>query len=169
MSDKTTGTGYNIIITVAEKEALQKRLERLINVARPQATRKLQEARELGDLSENQLYDEALKQISDIDSQIDQIKEKIANAQVVDTSQKLGIVSMGDTILAQFKELNGNPGVEFKFKIVGSIEADPAQNKFSAASPVGKAIVGLKKGDNFSYTVSNKTIEGVIKDIIDEE
>jgi transcription elongation factor GreA len=164
-----TSNSSNIVITTGEKNALQRRLETLINETRPDAAKKLQEARELGDLSENQQYDQALKEISDIDAEIDSIREKLSNAQVVDSDQKAGIISMTDSVTVLFDEIDGKANTEMSFQIVGSVDANPIIGKFSAASPIGKAVLGLKKGDKFTYSSGKKQISGTIKEIFDRE
>ena len=111
------------------------------------------EARSFGDLSENAEYDEARNEQAKNEARIKELEELIQHAVVVDESQvDAEVVSLGSTVLV---EKNGK---KVEYKIVGSNEADPFANKISDLSPVGKGLVGARKG----AVVEVKTPAGVV-------
>ncbi|MCR5747063.1 MAG: transcription elongation factor GreA [Lachnospiraceae bacterium] len=135
---------------------LEAELEELTNVKMKEIAKKLGEAREQGDLSENAEYDAAKNEQSEIAGRIEKIKHMLKYAVVVtqDATEK-GKIGMGSivTILdVEFKD-------EMEYKIVGPTEANSLKNKLSNESPVGRAILGHKKGD----TVKVETKAGVLK------
>lgn len=100
------------------------------------------EARSFGDLSENAEYDEARNDQAKNEARIKELEELIQHAVVVDESQlDAEVVGLGSSVKV---EKNGK---EIEYKIVGSNEADPFANKISDISPVGKALIGARKGD----------------------
>ena len=101
------------------------------------------EARSFGDLSENAEYDEARNEQAKNEARIKELEELIQHAEVVDDSMTDSeIVGLGSCVKVE------RNGVEVEYKIVGSNEADPFDNKISDMSPVGKALLGAKKGDD---------------------
>lgn len=137
-------------------DALEAELDELNNVKMKEIAKKLGEARELGDLSENAEYDAAKNEQSEVHGRIERIKHMLKYAMVVKQDEKdKGRVAMGSKVKLmdmEFKE-------EMEFKIVGGTEADSQNNKLSNESPVGRAIFGHKKGD----TVKVETPAGIIK------
>ena len=111
------------------------------------------EARSFGDLSENAEYDEARNEQAKNEARIKELEELIQHAVVVDDSH-LDSETIG---LGSFVKVEKN-GVAVEYKIVGSNEADPFANKISDMSPVGKALIGTKKGEE----VHVETPSGVI-------
>ncbi|MBQ8850332.1 MAG: transcription elongation factor GreA [Clostridia bacterium] len=104
------------------------------------------EARSFGDLSENAEYDEARNEQAKNEARIKELEELIQHAEVVDDSMHDSeTVGLGSTVKV---ERNGN---EVEYKIVGSNEADPFSNMISDLSPVGKALVGSKKGETVTF------------------
>ena len=104
------------------------------------------EARSFGDLSENAEYDEARNEQAKNEARIKELEELIQNAEVVDeTMHDSETVGLGSTVKV---EKNGKV---IEYKIVGSNEADPFANMVSDLSPVGKALVGAKKGDTVTF------------------
>lgn len=100
------------------------------------------EARSFGDLSENAEYDEARNEQAKNEARIKELEEMIQHAVVVDdTHTDAETVGLGSGVRVE------KNGVEAEYKIVGSNEADPFANKISDMSPVGKALIGAKKGD----------------------
>ena len=111
------------------------------------------EARSFGDLSENAEYDEARNEQAKNEARIKELEELIQHAEVVDDiSHDSETVGLGSTVKV---EKNGET---VEYKIVGSNEADPFMNMISDMSPVGKALVGAKKGS----TVTVETPKGAI-------
>ena len=109
---------------------------------RPAVIQALQEARALGDLSENAEYDSARNEQAQVEGRIKELEFKLEHCQVMDGGNK-DIVSVGSTVTIDYV---GDDDTEV-FSIVGSMEADPFENKISNESPIGKAILGKKVGD----------------------
>jgi transcription elongation factor GreA len=123
---------------------------------RQEVAQKIKEAREQGDLSENAEYDAAKDEQRDIEARIEVLEKILKNAEVVveedvDTNK----ISIGCNVKIRDLELNE----DLEYKIVGSQEANSLKGKISNESPVGKALLGAKKGQ----TVSVETPAGVFK------
>ena len=124
---------------------LENELEDLKVNRRKDVAQKIKEAREQGDLSENAEYDAAKEEQREIEARIEEIEKILKNAEVVDVedSAKDNSITLGCTVKIydeEFKE-------EVEYKIVGSTEANIEKNRISNESPVGKALIGKKKGD----------------------
>ena len=123
---------------------------------RQEVAQKIKEAREQGDLSENAEYDAAKDEQRDIAARIEVIEKILKNAEVIDDSDvDTNKISIGCTV--KLKDLEFDEEIEYK--IVGSSEANSLKGKISNESPVGKALIGAKKGQ----TVSVETQAGVFK------
>lgn len=141
---------------------LQEDLERLIKVDRPKNIQAIAEARAHGDLSENAEYHAAKEQQSFIEGRIQELKAKIAMAQVIDPATiKQTTVAFGATV----KVLDVEAAVEYIFILVGPEEADVKQGKISISSPVGRALIGKDVGDSVTIKVPARTIEYEILEI----
>jgi len=132
------------ILTYAGLKSLEEELENLKVVKRKEVAGKIKEAREQGDLSENAEYDAAKDEQRDIEARIDELEKILKNAEVVvEDEVDLEKINIGCTVLVYDKEFDE----ETQFKIVGSTEANSLQGKISNESPVGKALLGRKIGD----------------------
>ena len=144
---------------ILTKEGLAKyeeELHELKTVKLKEVAEKLKEAREQGDLSENAEYDAAKDEQRDIAARIEVIEKILKNAEVIDDSDvDTNKISIGCTV--KLKDLEYDEEIEYK--IVGSSEANSLKGKISNESPVGKALIGAKKGQ----TVSVETQAGVFK------
>ena len=144
---------------ILTKEGLAKyeeELHELKTVKLKEVPEKLKEAREQGDLSENAEYDAAKDEQRDIAARIEVIEKILKNAEVIDDSDvDTNKISIGCTV--KLKDLEFDEEIEYK--IVGSSEANSLKGKISNESPVGKALIGAKKGQ----TVSVETQAGVFK------
>ena len=123
-------------------EELKKELEYLKTEKRPEVINALKEARALGDLSENAEYDSARNEQAQVEGRIKELEFKLEHCQVMDGGNK-DIVSVGSTVTIDYVDDDDTE----VFSIVGSMEADPFENKISNESPIGKAILGKKVGD----------------------
>ena len=151
-----TPTGY---------KKLQEELERLIKVDRPRNIQAITEARAHGDLSENAEYHAAKEQQSFIEGKIQELKSKIALAQVIDPATiKQTTVAFGATV----KVLDVEAEEEYVFNLVGPEEADVKQGKISISSPVGRALIGKDVGDSVTIKAPARTIEYEVLEIIFE-
>ncbi len=143
------------ILTQAGLQEKQDELHNLIVVKRDEVAKKIQEAREQGDLSENAEYDAAMDEQRSIEARIKELQDIIKNAEVVDeSSMDLNKVNIGCTV----RFLDVEMDEELEYRIVGSIEADIMDNKISNESPVGKALIGASVGE----TVQAETADGMI-------
>lgn len=133
-------------MTTEGKKRLEKLLKKLIQEERPKVIQAIQEARAHGDLSENADYDAAKEQQALLESRIADLSEKLAVAQVVNTSQ---ISSEKITFGAHVKLKDLDNGEKVAYQIVGEGEADASQGRLSISSPLAKKMIGLKKNDTF--------------------
>ena len=142
-----TQEGYN---------KLEEELEYLKAVKRKEVAERLKVAISFGDLSENAEYDEAKNEQAKLEEQILKLDEKLRKAVIIDESQiDLNIVTVGSIV----KVFDFDFDEEIEYSIVGSAEADPFEGKISNESPIGKALLGAKKGS----TVEVNAPAGVIK------
>ena len=133
----------DVILTPEGLAGLKAELEHMSTVRRREVAARIKEAREFGDISENAEYDDAKNEQAMIEARIAQLEEKLRSATVIDASElDNDIVRVGTTVHV----VDGNGG-KHKYTIVGSAEAKPAEMKLSNESPVGKALIGHKKGD----------------------
>lgn len=131
-----------IYLTQAGLEEMQKELDYLKQVKRPEVITALKEARALGDLSENAEYDAARTEQAITESKIVELEAMIENAVII-TDVKTDKVGLGSKVKLEYVE---DKEVE-EYAIVGSKEADPFQNKISNESPISKAIFGHRAGE----------------------
>ena len=132
------------IYTQAGFKALQDELDYLVNVRVEENKKEISTARAVGDLSENSEYDEAKQEQGKIHARIDELRQMIANAKIVDESQiDEKVISVGSIVTVY----NNERAKEFTYRIVGSYEADPKGGKISDSSPIGIALLGAREGD----------------------
>lgn len=144
-----------IPMTVAGKRLLEEELKRLKSVERPSVIRAIEEARSNGDLSENADYSAAKERQSFIEGRIQEINAKLATAQVIDPATiKSDKVVFGATVVVSDQD----HGKENTYKIVGADEADLKQNKISIHSPLARALIGKKAGEEVSFNAPKGTI-----------
>ena len=153
-----------IYLTKEGIEALKQELDHLKNVVRLEVLGELKEARAQGDLSENADYDAARQRQAEVEARIKELETNLDNVSLISESKGgVQLVKLGCTVTV----LNLNNSKTAKFTIVGSLEADPVNGKISNASPLGKAVLGMKKGDVVTvkapkpYDVEIKLIERI--------
>ena len=125
--------------------AMQAELERLKTSERPQVVERVKQARELGDLRENADYEAARNEQSFLEGRILELEQRVRTAAVIETASG-GAISMGSTVVYEVD------GRRDQLSIVGSTESDPGAGRISAASPVGKALLGHRAGDDVIVT-----------------
>lgn len=128
------------------EEGLQERIEELEylkTTGRKEIAEKIKIARDFGDLSENAEYDEAKLEQGQMEDRIVVLENIIKNAEIISDDGKQDSVRIGSIVTLLDKEFNE----EVEYKIVGSEEADPIKGFISNISPVGKAVLGSKKGE----------------------
>lgn len=152
-----------VYLTREGLEELKRRHEDLVVNRRKEVAERIKVAREFGDLSENAEYDAAKEEQSFVESEIKDLEEKIMHAVIIDDGElSKHEVSLGSTV----KVLDVEFDEEAEFRIVGTTEADAAENRISNESPLGKALLGGKKGDVVKVPTPNGgTIEYKIIEI----
>lgn len=130
--------------------ALEEELNELKTVKRPQVIEAIKDARAQGDLSENADYDAAKSDQATLEARIKELEYMIDHAKIIETAQS-GIVGLGSTIKISYIE----DDEEEEYKIVGSLEANPFENRISNESPIGKAVLNKKVGDIVSVDSPN--------------
>jgi transcription elongation factor GreA len=139
-----------VILTLEGLKKLEQELEQLKSVRRREVAERIKQAIEFGDISENSEYEDAKNEQAFIEGRILTLEKMLRNAKVIDEGEiHTDVVSIGSTVLLKDMEV----GDEINYTIVGSAEADPSANKISNESPVGKAILGKKKGSVVEVSV----------------
>ncbi len=137
-------------------EKLRHELDEMVNVRRAEVAARIHDAKEHGDLSENAEYEDAKNEQAFVEGRIQTIEALIKNATIIDENLTGDHVQIGSTVTLQ------GPDGEEQFTIVGSAEARPTEGKISNESPVGRALLGKKKGEkvvvrvpagDFTYTI----------------
>lgn len=138
-----------IYLTKEGLNKLEEELHYLKATRRGEVAERIKEARGHGDLSENSEYDAACEERAMVEARIRTLEEQLKYAQVVDQSElKKDIVQVGSSVRVLDYEFDE----EIEYSIVGMTESNPAQNKISDQSPVGKALLGRKVGDTVVVT-----------------
>lgn len=129
-------------MTAEGKEELERELDSLKTEGRIDIAEKLKVARSYGDLSENSEYDEAKSEQAKIEARISELEYQLEHAVIIDSADK-NAVSMGSKVTV----VRLSDKAEAVYEIVGFAQSDPSNGKISDESPVGKALMGAKKGD----------------------
>ncbi|MBI3803430.1 MAG: transcription elongation factor GreA [Nitrospirae bacterium] len=137
-------------------ELIREELDRLKRVERPHVISLIAEARAHGDLSENAEYAAAKEKQSFVEGRIRELEDKLANAEVIDTTG-LSTEKVVFGVTVTIMDLQNDE--EKKYTIVGQDEADLKEGKISVQSPVGKALIGKRVGDSVSIVTPSKTVE----------
>ena len=141
---------------------LQEELDRLLKIDRPQNIRAIAEARAHGDLSENAEYHAAKERQSFIEGKIQDLKTKLALAEVIDPSRiNQSTIAFGATV----RVLDTEADEEYVFTLVGPDEADVKKGKISTSSPVGRSLLGKEVGDTAIIKAPARTMEYEILEI----
>jgi transcription elongation factor GreA len=161
---QTGGTNMNVAkkdfyLTADGITKLKDELDDLVNNQRPRIAQRLKEAKEYGDLSENAQWDDAKDQQAFVEGRISEIETILKHATVIEQPKDSKTVSLGSVVHVEVEE-----GVQH-YTIVGSPEANPEEGKISNESPIGKALIGKKKGDEVEVEVPSGTMTFKIKHI----
>ena len=133
----------DVILTPEGLEKLKQEIEYLSTTKRREVAERIKEAREFGDISENSEYDDAKNEQAMLEARIATLEDKLRSASVIDAKElSADVVRVGSQV-----HVTDDKGKKLSYTIVGSTEADPSANRLSNESPVGKALVGRKKGD----------------------
>ncbi len=150
-----------IYISRSGLEKLQNELKELTTVRKREIATRIKKAKEFGDLSENSEYDDAKNEQAFIEGRISEIENILKNAKIIEevACKTTDEVCVGHTVVVDFAK------GEAKFKIVGSYEADPEMGLISNESPIGKALLGKKKGDEVTVQVPAGELKYKVKSI----
>jgi len=134
-------------LTKEKLEELRAELDDMVNVKRAEVATRIHEAKEHGDITENAEYEDAKNEQAFVEGRIQALSALIKNAVVIDENHSTTHVQIGSTVTIRSQD-----GKE-SFTIVGSAEAAPADGKISNESPVGRALLGRKKGEEVTVSV----------------
>jgi len=149
-------TAKQLLVTEEGLRKMEEEFEYLRTVKRKEVIDIIGIARAFGDLSENSEYDEAKNEQAKVEARIMELEEQLKIVKVVDESEiKTDEINIGNKV----RVLNLNFNKEILYSVVGSTEADPFSNKISDESPIGKVLVGAKKGDTVEY----ETAKGIFR------
>ena len=134
----------DVILTPEGYKQLKSELDRLRTDKRREIAERIAAAREFGEIAENAEYDDAKNEQMMLEHRISQLEERLADARLIDPKHvDTSVVSIGSVV--RLRDVAAKQTVEYF--IVGSAEANPAERKLSNESPVGRAIIGRKKGE----------------------
>jgi transcription elongation factor GreA len=138
-----------VLLTPEGYENLTQELELLRTDKRREVADRIRVAREFGEIAENAEYDDAKNEQAMLEHKIAQLEERLLNARVIDTDDvDTSVVSVGSVV--RLRDVDAKETVEYH--IVGSAEANPIERRLSNESPVGRAILGHKKGETVEVT-----------------
>jgi transcription elongation factor GreA len=156
MSDK------EVLLTPDGLKRLEEELENLKSVKRREVAERIKVAIGYGDISENSEYEDAKNEQAFIEGRIITLEKMLRNARIINNDEiDLETVSIGSTVIVEDLEF----GDSMQYTIVGTAESDPLNNKISNESPVGRAIIGKKKGMTVEVNVPAGIIQYKIVDI----
>lgn len=149
-----------VYLTQAGYKKLKDELARLKSIDRVDVASKIKDAREIGDILENSVYDAAVDEQSYIEGRISEIEDMLTNAKVISSKHsKHKEVQIGCTVIVASKEQ------QHQFTLVGIDETDPEKNHISYESPVGKALLGAKLGDEVEVVTPQLTAKYKVLEI----
>ena len=151
-----------VILTPEGYEKLKQEIDRLRGDKRREVAERIRVAREFGDIAENAEYDDAKNEQMLLEHRIATLEERLRDARVIDKkSVPKDVVSVGSKV--RLRDVDAKQTVEYH--IVGSAEANPMEQKLSNESPVGKAIMGHKKGETVEVSAPRGSLKFKILEI----
>jgi len=149
-------------LTAEGLEKLKTEFQQLISVERPSISKQIAEARDKGDLSENAEYDAAKEAQGLLELKISKLEDMIANARIIDES-RINTTHIQIMNKVKLKNLSNDSVVEYT--LVGETEANLREGKLAAATPIGRALIGKKKGDVVEVSVPSGVLKFEILEI----
>ena len=145
----------DVLLTQEGYEKLKQELAHLQDVKRLEVAERIRVAREFGDISENSEFDDAKNEQAMIEKEIAKLEERLRAARIIDpTEASADAVAVG--LRVKVKDITRKKDMEYQ--LVGSAEADPTNGRLSNESPVGRALMGRKKGETFEVMVPAGTL-----------
>ena len=138
-----------IFLTAEGRSKLEAELEHLRTVRRAEVAERIHSAKEEGDIMENSAYDEAKNEQAFVEGRIMTIEQMLKNAVIIDRARSSDIVGLGSFVTI----VERGASDEDIFHIVGSAEADPTRGRISNESPVGRALLGKRAGDELQVKI----------------
>ena len=154
MSDKA-------YLTAEGAEELQRELDRLVEIRRPELAIKLTEAVAEGDLKENANYHDAKEQLAFVEGRIHYLENILRSATIIANDGGSDVVAVGSKVTI----VEDGTDDEEIYSIVGAAEANPSEGKISHLSPIGLALIGAKKGEKVRVATPSGTITFKVKKI----
>ena len=151
-----------IILTPEGHEKLKEEIEHLSTIKRREVAERIKQAREFGDIAETSEYDDAKNEQAMLEHRIATLEDRLKGSRVVNRKEiPTGVVAVGTKV--KLRDVDAKETIEYH--IVGSAEANPAEHKLSNESPVGKAIIGKKKGETVEVSAPRGALKFKIMDI----
>ncbi len=150
-----------VLLTPDGYHKLKEEIEYLSTEKRREVAERIKHAREFGDIAENSEYDDAKNEQAMLEHRIAQLEERLRGARVIEEAATADVVAIGTRV--RLKDIDANETIEYQ--IVGSAEANPAEHKLSNESPVGRAIMGRKKGETVEVAAPRGSLKYKIVDI----
>jgi transcription elongation factor GreA len=151
-----------VLLTQSGLQKLEEELNHLKTVKRREVAERIKIAISYGDISENSEYDEAKNEQAFIEGRIITLEKMLRNARIIsDSDGKSDVITVGSVVIIKDLEF----GDVMEYRIVGSAEADPLENKISNESPVGRALLGRGIGDKIEVNVPMGAIQYEILEI----
>ncbi len=145
-----------ILLTKEGLQKLEDELDELKTVHRKEVNERIRQAKEFGDISENAEYEDAKQEQAFVEGRVLELESKIRNARIIDETDFVAdAVHLGATV--KVKEVKS--GASHEFTMVGSTESDPRNNRLSNESPLGKALMGQKKGATIDVTTPRGMVQ----------
>jgi transcription elongation factor GreA len=152
----------DVLLTPEGLEKLKEEIGYLTTDKRREVAERIKHAREFGDISENSEYDDAKNEQAMLEQRIVQLEERLRRARVIESRDvPKGVVAVGTRV--RLRDLDAKETIEYV--IVGSAEANPREQKLSNESPVGRAILGKKKGDTVEVAAPRGSLKYKIMDV----
>ena len=152
----------DVLLTPEGLDKLKDELQALRTDKRREVAERIAHAREFGDISVNSEYDDAKNEQAMVEQKIAQLEERLNRARVIDKKDvPKGVVAVGTRV--RLRDLDAKQTVEYV--IVGSAEANPREQKLSNESPVGRAIIGKKKGETVEVAAPRGSLKYKIMDV----
>jgi transcription elongation factor GreA len=153
-------TQKDVFLTKEGLAQLEAELDHLRNVKRQEVAQRIHEAKELANPDHNAEYDDAKNERAFVEGRILTLENMIKNATIIDEGNHTGPVSLGARVVVVNAE-----GEQEQYIIVGSAEANPREGKISNESPVGRALLGKKIGDEVQVMAPAGVLKLTVKEI----
>jgi transcription elongation factor GreA len=139
---------------------LDQELEQLRTVKRPEVSERIRRSKDMTDVTDNAVYDEAKSEQSFIEGRIVELERMLASAQIIGDGPRTEFVGLGSHV-----KVTDSDGETDEYQIVGSAEADPKRGLISNESPVGRALLGKKQGEKTSVVAPGGSFDLTVVEV----